>query len=738
MLLDDACRPLLLLLLLPPAPLRLQVPAGPALVAALLQAPLVVSVYKQPAAAGSAGSSAGTGGSGGSSGSSRAAAGRTALLVGTAEIDLAPLLWSSSSDGAGEEQQLLQRCVAGSYPLLEGAAASQGGASLAARVQLQLLPLEGAAQQAATAAAAGADAAAGAWELKGGSGGQRSAQPLQQAGVGLEGSSSGQQAGPLQLPPPPSQQQQQQQQHMLPLSTPSTGSCSEEDELGEELLQRCRQLREAVAAAAGARAAAPPSSSNSSNSSGVARGQLQGQQQTDADAGQQQAGGGDSQPHGASSSQGEQLQQGQQGQQGQLPEGSPAGGGPAGSATLLQEERPGTSAEAAEPGRLLVRVETALHLPTTAAAGGARAYVQAVWGAQRQHQQRTAAVPVHVVAAADLGGTAVWNADLALPAVAASWASRGGGDSSSSGSFGPVLLLNVWSTAAAEGSGTAGGAAAVLDALIGCAVVDLSVLPLLREQQGWWHIVGSAEQQQGQLKASVRPDSLLLQQLCSQATAAVSGSAHSVASPQAAAPAAAENPPQQQQRQEQHDLVQQLQAQLQELELLSQRLAAEPPASTAAAAAAAAAGAVLAAPEELPASDDEGLAPFDARQVGGWAPAPACLPACLCQQPPRCLVPMARCALLAALIATCLAVHPLPPALLPAAPALLWRHRSRATPGAAATAGTMATLWGCWGWPLRVPSAQALVMRRWRGMRSRPGGDRWGGGGGRSASLPWL
>jgi hypothetical protein len=243
--------------------------------------------------------------------------------------------------------------------------------------------------------------------------------------------------------------------------------------------------------------------------------------------------------------------------------------------------------------------------------------VQAVWGAQRQHQQRTAAVPVHVVAAADLGGTAVWNADLALPAAAASWTSNSSSGGSSSSCL--VLLLNVWSTAAAE---VCTSAAAFSDALIGCAVVDLSVLPPLREQHGWWHIVGSGEQQQGQLKASVRPNSPLLEQLCSQAVAAVSGSAHSIASPPAPTAFAAESPLQQQQqhlqRQEQHDLVQQLQVQLRELELLSQRLAAEPPA--AAPAAAATAAVVLAGAEELPASEDEGLAPFDARQVCAACP----------------------------------------------------------------------------------------------------------------------
>ena len=607
--------------------------------------------------------------------------------MGTAEIDLAPLLWSSGGSGGSgagpdEEQQLQQRSVSGSYPLLDGAAASQGGASLTARVQLQLLPLTGATQQADTAAAAGADAAAGAWELEraAASNGQRLVQPLRQAGIEVEGSSSDRQSG--QQP-----QQLAQRRHKV-LSTPSADSDSEEDDVGEELLERCRRLSEAAAAAAGATAAVAPSSSSGRVSHIQQQGQeqqQQQQQQADADSEQQQAGDISSPPRGASASQGDHPQQGQPGV---LSEGSPAGGGFAGAATQVQQVRQGALPEAAEAGQLLVRVETALHLP--AAAGGTHAYVQAVWGVQRQHQQRTAAVPVHVVAAADLGGTAVWNADLALPAAAASWASNSSSSGGSSSS-GPVLLLKVWSTAAAEGS--TAGAASVSDALIGCAVVDLSVLPLLREQQGWWHIVGSGEQQQGQLKASVRPDSVLLEQLCSQAVAAVSGSAHSIASPPAAAALEAWSPPQQQhlQRQEQHDLVQQLQAQLQVLELLSQRLAAEPPAAAPAAAAAATTtpAAVLAAAEELPASDDEGLSPFDARQVCAAYP-PSFPPFCSCQQPHLGCTVRTSCASEPPYVGDCVRGYPCPVSPPPSA---VWlrlerqRQRRRRRPSRAAGGG---------------------------------------------------
>ena len=234
----------------------------------------MVSVYKQPAAAAAASGAR----SGGSGGGSTATTGRTALLVGTAEIDLAPLLWSSGGSGGSgagpdEEQQLQQRSVSGSYPLLDGAAASQGGASLTARVQLQLLPLTGATQQADTAAAAGADAAAGAWELEraAASNGQRLVQPLRQAGIEVEGSSSDRQSG--QQP-----QQLAQRRHKV-LSTPSADSDSEEDDVGEELLERCRRLSEAAAAAAGATAAVAPSSSSGRVSHIQQQGQEQQQQQ---------------------------------------------------------------------------------------------------------------------------------------------------------------------------------------------------------------------------------------------------------------------------------------------------------------------------------------------------------------------------------------------------------------------------------------------------------------------------
>lgn len=616
-------------------PFASQVAAGPALTAALLHGPLLVQVYKQPAAAES----------------STVAGSRSAVLVGSAEIDLSPLLWSGS-DGKQAEQQ---RSLGGSYPLVEGVAASQGGASLAARVQLQLLPATPAAEQAAAAAAAGADATAAVWELEGNASSQH--QQLPAAG----GDSAGVEAEQQRVPPPPPSQQQPEEECLV---------SSSDDEYNEELLRRCQRL--ATAAAAPAPPADPATATLDSGSQA-------GEHQAAANAGDageaslpqqsSQAAEGAAAAEAAAPAAPPAQQQGNS---------TPAAGG-RGEPTVQQQERqrpaPVDAGEA--EGALLLHVETALHLPAmlpAAAAGasassnGYSAYVQAVWGEQRQHQQRTPAVPVHVVAAGDLGGTAVWNAELELPASAATWAVRSGAGGSG-GTAGTNLLLNMWAIACGSDGGSArsaGGnclssaAAAAADTLLGCAVLDLSLLPRMPQQAGWWHIVDSQQRLQGQLKVTLRPSTALLHALQAQAPAASEPAelASAAAAPVAplAAPAAAgqqhgEQPPA-------GDLMLQLAAQLEELELLSHRLGAAPPvtaiaaaapatveeaaASTAAVAPAAAPAATLALEEtasaaeaaaaafnssadtiklydELPASDDEALmdmAPFDTRQVG--------------------------------------------------------------------------------------------------------------------------
>lgn len=617
----------------------MQVSAGPALTAALLQAPLRVSVYKQPAAAA------------GSGGASSAGFARSAVLVGMAELDLAPLLWPASSH---EEDEA--RSLAGTYPLLEGAAASQGGASLAARVQLQLAPAVPAAKQAAAALGAGADAASGTWLLEELGDecqpqGAESASPCQPFGAHGSRPSFRVQA---QAPAPEQhghqhQHPQQGRVHWYP--SPSSSDDEDEDEL---LLQRCKQLtaassasREQQHAAAGSHPGADSSSAGSARSPSRPSSSMQQQQQEPADSGEgsavhQQAGSANpGHSQGASRS--------------QQPVRMPTHGSTTDSAThrqgeqqqqqqpvaALQQPEEQTAPAAVEGGCLLViQVETALHLPVDAPAPSGSvepstgssssnsysAYVQAVW---QQRRQRTAAVPVHAVDAGSLGGTAVWQEVLEVgPATAAMWA-----HAHTSEAGGPTLLLNVWATAAGSsnptgsrpGSAAAAAAAPPLDQLVGCATLDLSALPR-GEQRGWFHLIDSQQRRRGQLKVAVCPDAVLLRQLLEQQAG--------TPSPARAVQAAEEGPVLGfQAGGHGGDLQQQLAAQLQELELLSRRLsaappAAAPPAAAAAeppAAAAAASGGPVPGPalpdaallRQLPASDDEAddAAPFDARQV---------------------------------------------------------------------------------------------------------------------------
>ena len=459
--------------------------ACPTLVEALLQSPLRVHVYKQPASA-----------AGCPDGTTVAGTGRSPVLVGTAELDLAPLLWSSCEEPATAPQQ---RSIAGSYPLLGGAAAAQGGASLAARVQLQLMPQASAAQQAAVAGAAGTDAAAAVWRLEG-----------QQAA-----------SAPQVVQPPQQAMPQVQAQAVL-----SSSSSDDDDEVAEELLRRCQRL------AATASGSTPMPAVDGDDGAAAAQ-----QQQTQQEEVARGSGGGAAPA------------------QQPLDDEASINAGGAGPAVEQRRQQPGSPLEADSMGKLLVQVHTALHLPAVLPAGTAgsgsggsySAYAQAVWRGQVRHQQRTQAVAVHAVDAGDLGGTAVWNAEMELPAAAAAWAA-------SSGGAGPELRLDVWVTAG--GSGAWPASLGAPDSLIGCAVLDLAALPTALEQAGWWAIVDSQQRRQGEVKVTVRPDSVLLQHLAQQAAA--SGL---------------------QQGEEQHaeDLAQQAAVQLRQLDLLSRRLASPPP-----------------------------------------------------------------------------------------------------------------------------------------------------------------
>ena len=120
---------------------------------------------------------------------------------------------------------------------------------------------------------------------------------------------------------------------------------------------------------------------------------------------------------------------------------------------------------------------------------------------------------------------------------------RGGGRSGGRGSGGggsePVLLLNVWgaprgATAKSNSSGSGDGGASPTSAdaaaaaaaaagavLLGSTAVHLGELPYLQQLQGWWHILdGSSGQRSGQLKVVVQPNQELQRQLAEVATAA--------------------------------------------------------------------------------------------------------------------------------------------------------------------------------------------------------------------------
>ncbi len=561
------------------------------------------------------------------------------MLVGTAEVDLSPLLWPGR-EGADDAQRSLE----GVFPLLSSTASRQGCATLSVRAQLQLAPAAPAVQQAAAAAQDVRDAASVAWQAE-------------LAGLPQSGP-TGYDASPqavLQVQP----QQEEQQSEAQP------SACLSSSDDNEELLQRCRWLLKPAVGSAqfeqpAHSTAGNGSSSSSSSTSPEAVCSTQQHQHQRQDQGGSPAGAGQPEQQvpaaGAASGQGAPVEgsSSQQDQQLAAAQGvaSPAevaglqdqqGASPA----VQQQEQRGNADPA---GKLLVKVETALRLPALLPAlaegapaavsnsGGASyaASVQVTWQpeqADEQQQQHvsacTEAVAVHAVEAANLGGTAVWQQELQLsPVAAAAWLGWVHGSGGGGLSGGPTLLVNVWA-AGAEASSASG--AATPSVLVGCATVDLSSLLWQPELCGWFQLICSSQQRSGQLKLTARPDAALQRQLAAflpDAAAAMPGSARAAADQGAAAEGAA-------------DLQQQLAAQLQELELLSQRLAAGPGQQEAAAqlgqqpgrgnASALNASAGTAGLEadamllrDLPGSDDElETAPFDARQVG---PAPGSTP----------------------------------------------------------------------------------------------------------------
>lgn len=557
-----------------------QVTADASLVAALLHGPLAVHVYKQPAGAATE-------------------AGRSAVLVGTAEVDLSSLLWADSSStsgsGVGQAAHGQLRSISGTYPLLEGAVAAQGGASLAARVELQLQPEEGAAQQAAAAAAAGAHTAA----LERPQPASEQQQLVQAAAPAAPAPASNEQ---LPLHPELRQSLLQEQEQLL-----DSPSSSDDDEAHEELLQRCQRLTAALRSVCPAEtAAAAPVSGHADDRAGTCSSGAAEEQPVAGTSGRQQ-------PADRQASKGSKAADSSTGstllpQRPQSGAPSQAGGGSP-SAAVEQQNQPVEPDEPEEAGKLLLQIDSALHLPVEGpgsssgtSSNGYSAFVAAAWGSE---QQRTAAVPVHVAAATELGGTAVWHAELELPAAASQWQSQAHTSGGSGSGSGPNLVLHVWArpgTPGSSGSAGSGQQGSAADSLLGCCVLDLRVLPALQQVAGYWHIVDSQQQQQrGQLKASVRANSALRDALQQQRSGLVESGGEAVAAGGAArqqpqqAPNADAAPVEDQQGQPaaagDDDLAQQVQAQLEGLELLSQRLAGAP-ASPAAVAGAAATGTV--------------------------------------------------------------------------------------------------------------------------------------------------
>lgn len=599
--------------------------------AALLREPLLVSVFKLPAAAGSSRPVA-------------AGAARPAFLMGTVEVDLSALLWPGSGDAGDAQRSTARMC-----PLLSCTAAERGCAALAVRVQLQLAPAASAAQQAAAAEEQGLDVVCVEWQA---------GQPGTPAAGHAGGDASTQRLQKLQ-----SEQSEQPEQEQEQWTADRPDVCISSSDDDEALLQRCqRLLRPNVrpsqpqglvrctergggsddGSSSSASSDDGSSGSGASSSPGPMRSMQEQHRLPPKDQGGPPPSGGqpdEQQAPAAGAPAGViGLSSGGGSHQEQHSAPEPAGADPA-STTGLQEQQAahpavqqqGQRPPADSPGKLLVQVETALHLPEQLAGlsegralgggpGGASyaASVQVAWqqapapGQQRVSAQ-TRAVAVHAVEAADLGGTAVWQQELELgPVSAAAW-TGGGSSAGGEGGSGPSLLVNVWAasadTASAGAAAAAAPAPAAPDVLVGCATVDISGLPLQAEVRGWFQLVNSRQQRSGQVKLAVRPDGPLQRQLAALAADACAAQPGPAGGVVTRSPIAAEHAA---------DLQQQLAAQLEELELLSRRLAAGPGQRDGAAAAGAVGPQAEAAPlREVLASDDEMEgAPFDARQVG--------------------------------------------------------------------------------------------------------------------------
>lgn len=478
--------------------------------AALLHTPLLVSVYKQAASGSTSCKVTATAMGTGTSKQALPASARPGVLVGTAEVDLSPLLWtttrtgSSASAASGNSSgghlcndstaaQQQQRRLSGRFALVDATAASQGAASLAAAAQLQLVPSRSAAQQAAAAAAAGADVCCALWPRgdtaevvqggavdAGGNGG------FTKGGSGSGGSVRAEpqhQLVPLQQQPYGDgllhrQQHQQLQQNgerkLRARPQPGLAWSSDDDDEDEEdaqLLQRCEELlarREPLLAAAEQQPRQQQEQQQPGQQEQHASQQHGGcyhQQQQVTSRGEElpfnAAAGGHEQGQGRGSATQKQEQQGQQqpGQQQQAGGSSSATGAaqPYSEQSEVQLGGPdGTAGTTDQEASLLVHVDTAVHLPPATPSSGAsgpgandgncRVLVRAALGQQPPGRCTPA---VQVTEAAGLGGTAVWDTEVELAADAALWAASRGAE--------PALMLQIWRLPAEAEAGAAAG-----------------------------------------------------------------------------------------------------------------------------------------------------------------------------------------------------------------------------------------------------------------------------------------
>ncbi|GAB4816271.1 hypothetical protein N2152v2_003317 [Parachlorella kessleri] len=534
-----------------------QITAGALLRKALTGYPLAVTVYKQAATSGAKGSRA---------------AQPVPVHVGTAEVDLSGLIWGRQPGTSGNS-----RSVSGSFLLVDPAAKSLGNARVRLRVtldfdqqQLQHVPgnmqrweLEGEEDERLDTSGENRAQRADLQLQQIQPSRQQRAQGPQQLGSDGEDSEAESEDGSSTATPAPSKPSADAAQPKpAPVAVPLEASCS------PAVVRHVHPAARTSAASVDAEiltAGEAPCSGGGSTEGGA-----QGQQNTSsgqgATVGQQEdaagsanIGTGAAQWAPAGAPQGR-LQE-QSVPAADRPDSGSSAGGDAGkllvhveSAVRLPCARPASAASlrrsaspAGDGSSSSARgVDGSSSGDTGSSPDSCSAYVAITWGPlKRKHRTATAAVQGP---AGPSSSSAAWREVVELEADAALWGGRGTSSSSGTsdaaspaaaaqpnasrprqaqGNGGPILLLNVWTCPADEvpeagvrprpptpqPRGAELLSARAGHALIGCAAIDLSMLPLLGEVRGYWNIVDYLQQVRGQLLVSVRPDDTLLAQL---------------------------------------------------------------------------------------------------------------------------------------------------------------------------------------------------------------------------------